>query len=368
MSLDSLLTRVAALPDLPQRRVAALLGACVGDAAARPLHWVYDVDKLRQTLADGGAEAAPEFLPASASPFYALETGESSCYFDMALSALRSLRGKGAFDYDAYVSGLRDDLLGPGSGYDADAKDAWLKLWSEKRAAGETAAPLEGRWLQAAPRHLLENAAAGKERPHGDPGVKQSDGFCVALPYVLKLAGGDDRGELDMAVKELVESMSTDPAAVQMNTAAARLVERALVHPEDDDLVRFVTQEVKEELPEAAEALEAALAKLEEGSEDHVSVVGGFGRSCAQPGSTQGAVHAAAGAGFDLLKAVRTTLPAGGCNVSRSLLIGALCGAREGRERVPTEVTVRTALVVFVFVDRARLGVSGANFCHLFII
>ena len=61
-------------------QVSAILGACVADAAARPLHWVYDMSDLKkflnQKVGSTPEEKAvdrnkfPEFYPESKSPYY----------------------------------------------------------------------------------------------------------------------------------------------------------------------------------------------------------------------------------------------------------------------------------------------------------
>ena len=57
-----------------------LLGATVADAAARPLHWIYDLKKL--SLIKGKKDIA--FFKENKSPFYSILTGEISGYNDMA--------------------------------------------------------------------------------------------------------------------------------------------------------------------------------------------------------------------------------------------------------------------------------------------
>jgi hypothetical protein len=85
--MDALLARARSLPVVQQRAVAAVLGACVADAASRPLHWVYDTDKLESIIA--GSDAA--FFSPSACPFYTLSTGSNSCYHDQMLVGLQAL-------------------------------------------------------------------------------------------------------------------------------------------------------------------------------------------------------------------------------------------------------------------------------------
>ena len=96
--LNSLLESARQLPEIQQRKVAAVLGSCVADAAARPLHWVYDMEAMEiyltkekqgDELVDRNQE--PEFYPVNKSPFYSLPTGDNSCYFDITRAVLENL-------------------------------------------------------------------------------------------------------------------------------------------------------------------------------------------------------------------------------------------------------------------------------------
>ena len=55
-----------------KRAVAATIGSCVADAAARPMHWLYDQQRLDAAVGD---TVAVEFWPESLSPFYTIPTG-----------------------------------------------------------------------------------------------------------------------------------------------------------------------------------------------------------------------------------------------------------------------------------------------------
>ncbi len=74
-----------------QRAAHALLGSVVADAATRPLHWLYDADKVREhAAADNGGDVA--FLPESRSPFYSVPTGQQSPYGDTTLAMVRCVQ------------------------------------------------------------------------------------------------------------------------------------------------------------------------------------------------------------------------------------------------------------------------------------
>jgi len=58
-SVSALLETAAALSELNQRKVGCLVGAAIADAAARPLHWVYDLSDLNKAIAS--SPDTPEF-------------------------------------------------------------------------------------------------------------------------------------------------------------------------------------------------------------------------------------------------------------------------------------------------------------------
>ena len=98
--LNSLLDVAHQLPKTQQRKIASILGACVADAASRPLHWVYSMEALEKYLCKDKCgdimidrNIEPEFYPESRSPFYSLPTGENSCYFDITKAVLENLVG-----------------------------------------------------------------------------------------------------------------------------------------------------------------------------------------------------------------------------------------------------------------------------------
>ena len=64
------------------------LGATVADAAARPLHWVYDQKKLLKYI-KGKKDFT--FLKKNRSPFYRIRTGKVSGYNDVGQVMFRTL-------------------------------------------------------------------------------------------------------------------------------------------------------------------------------------------------------------------------------------------------------------------------------------
>ncbi|KAG9351075.1 hypothetical protein JZ751_024965 [Albula glossodonta] len=89
---------------LADRIVGAIVGAAVADAAAQPLHWIYDPQKLSDILSE--VEPYPEFRPQSANPFYRRDTGQQTCYGDQAYVLLESLCECEGCDIDNQIDGI----------------------------------------------------------------------------------------------------------------------------------------------------------------------------------------------------------------------------------------------------------------------
>ena len=64
------------------------LGATVADAAARPLHWVYDPKKLKSYTKN---KKEVTFLKQNKSPFYSVKTGNVSGYNDVGKVMFKTL-------------------------------------------------------------------------------------------------------------------------------------------------------------------------------------------------------------------------------------------------------------------------------------
>ena len=59
------------------KKVHIFLGATVADAAARPLHWIYDKKKLKSYIKN---KKTITFFKENRCPFYSIKTGEVSGY------------------------------------------------------------------------------------------------------------------------------------------------------------------------------------------------------------------------------------------------------------------------------------------------
>jgi len=343
-SISAQLDAVAALPRAQERAVSSLLGAAVADAAARPLHWVYDMELMEELMKDG---QDADFWPESMSPFYTLPTGARSCYNHVVMAGLQAfVEADGEADLDVYRAVIRR-TFGEGTAWQealARRKEAYTpakrrekretakptnaieeRLAELRKAFGE---PVEGPWLHGAVIHLLDNGEA-------EAGNTEMDAFLLCLPHLLFRANRPGVLEECLTIASLLTGVTTWVTA-QLEVVRAVLEMGGLSRESAEEL------EVEEE---AWAALEQVWERIEE---DHIKVVSDWGNNCHQPGSVQGALHAfvryldvenseEGNVGETFKSAVRETIKAGGCNCSRCNFLGSLMGARAGLKSLPTE-------------------------------
>ena len=89
------------------------LGATVADAAARPLHWVYDQKKLRLYIKN---KKDFSFLKKNKSPFYEIKTGNVSGYNDVGQVMFKTL-SLGLSNIEGRFKKNLIKHFGPGSRY-----------------------------------------------------------------------------------------------------------------------------------------------------------------------------------------------------------------------------------------------------------
>lgn len=68
------------------RAKAAILGGFVADAATMPLHWIYDVEKIKELVGNKN----PEFFNPPSCPFYTYELGENTIVLIFTMLYIRS--------------------------------------------------------------------------------------------------------------------------------------------------------------------------------------------------------------------------------------------------------------------------------------
>ncbi|CAL8346854.1 unnamed protein product [Merluccius merluccius] len=205
---------------LADRAVGAVLGSAVADAAAQPLHWVYDPQKLKALLAK---QPHPEFNPESANPFYRRDTGQQSCYGDQAYVLLESLAECGGLNVEDLTQRTLK-AFGPGSEYDTPVNDPYRVPEGPRPQL-----PIQGPWRHASLKSFLKNMDAGKQ----DTGCEtdmQIDGVAKLAPIVAFYAGKPD---MLAKVESAVRVTQNDDACVAETLAAARILEHFILNGAD---------------------------------------------------------------------------------------------------------------------------------------
>lgn len=325
-----LLKRVRELDPLPQRQIAALLGAAVADAAARPLHWEYDNAALQAHITE--VWDTPEFLSESKSPFYTLPTGENSCYWDIAEASLRAVAG--GYEYQNVLRELvRSFGAGNNKGYDMDA----FKEFAKKVKARDIDTPLKGKYFhEAVLTFLAAYEADNHQLPFGNSKMRSTEGFCLSLPVAIKFFGHAD---FEKNSVEAVETMSTWKTSLQLAMVASNIVINLIKNPAYD--IMSIGVEIADQYPKAKRCIEEIRDAVSNKWDHSTSVIQVFGPACNNPSSFQGAIHATV-TSTSFTEAVRKTIRAGGCNCSRAFFIGAMCGAKYGIEGIPGEWVEKT--------------------------
>uniref|UniRef100_A0A3B5LF56 Selenoprotein J n=1 Tax=Xiphophorus couchianus TaxID=32473 RepID=A0A3B5LF56_9TELE len=213
------------------RAIGAIIGAAVADAAAQPMHWIYNPDRLNEVLSD--LEPRPEFRPLSANPFYRRTTGEQTCYGDQAYVLLESLSQCGDVDVKDLTRRFYE-FFGPGTLYDLPVNDPYRKKGGPKAIL-----PIDGPWRNASLKAFLRNVDAGKEEPGCDVDC-QIDGVTKLAPVVAMFAG---RPEMLEKVESATRVTQNNDMCVAVTLAAARFLELfVLKGPDPDALDAVVAQ------------------------------------------------------------------------------------------------------------------------------
>ena len=308
-----------------QKSRAILLGAAVADAAARPLHWIYDTDEIQKLI---GAKADPEFWPKSESPFYTLPTGANSAYFDLSLVMLRSLgQNSGVFEPRIFMEHVVSHF-GQNTPYETAFQKRKLNYTPEVREKGWPA-PINGPWRHGLVTTMLENFSRTEEIPVGPTTANEIDGFCAALPVWL-VSKPEQRIALSQKALKIVAGgrLCEDHALafLQLLELASAGEQHPIHQLARNPKIYGLPQQITEEIEQVISASEV----------DHSDFVQQVGKACRYSGTFQGALHAVLKAS-SYEEGVRLSILAGGCNCSRSIQVGSLLGAIHGEEKIPKE-------------------------------
>ncbi len=290
------------------------LGATVADAAARPLHWVYNQKKLL-TYIKGKQDFT--FLKKNKSPFYNIKTGKVSGYNEVGQVMFKTLV-EGHRDIEERFKKNITKNFGPGSIY-------WknLNLRAKYKKVKDWRGIVKGPWIHQNIIETVRNIKS-KKKLTGGKKVNESDGYCAALPYFLYGYNFKD-------VKKIISTVTVSKISLKYALAKFYLIDLALKGCKDpiNEFMRIfknnsyfisVVKDIKK------------VKRLK--SKPHSIVVKKLGMACSYPGTFNSSIHSIINS-TNYKGAILKTIKAGGCNCSRVNFIGAYFSALKGVGTIP---------------------------------
>jgi len=298
------------------------LGATVADAAARPLHWVYDPKKLKSYIKN---KKEITFLKQNKSPFYSIKTGNVSGYNDVGQVMFKTLAT--TKKKSEILKNFKKNIIknfGPGSAY-------WRNLKLRKKYKKiKWKKPMNGPWIHQNILETIKNIKAKKSITGGTK-VNESDGYCAALPYYLYNTNEKD-------LKKVIKSVANSKINETYAMAKLKIIDLA-ANGEKTPIQTFVRKYKKNRY--FKDVITNIKKVLKHKNQNHISVVKKFGKACSYPGTFMGSVHVMI-TSKTYKNAVYKTIKAGGCNCSRANFVGAYFAALKGYKNIPTSWISKT--------------------------
>ena len=290
------------------------LGATVADAAARPLHWVYNQKKLL-TYIKGKKDFT--FLKENKSPFYNIKTGKVSGYNEIGQVMFKTLVEGHENIQERFKKNITKNF-GPGSVY-------WknLNLRAKYRKVKDWRGIIKGPWIHQNTIETVKNIKA-KKKLTGGTKVNESDGYCAALPYFLY---GYDINSL----KKIISTVTVSKISLKYALAKFHLIDLALKgnkDPINGFLKKFKKNSYFKSVIEDIKKVKRLKSK------PHPIVVKKLGMACSYPGTFNSSIHSIINS-TNYKSAILRTIKAGGCNCSRVNFIGAYFAALKGVNSIP---------------------------------
>ena len=286
----------------------------MADAAARPLHWVYNQKKLL-TYIKGKQDFT--FLKKNKSPFYNIKTGKVSGYNEVGQVMFKTLV-EGHRDIEERFKKNITKNFGPGSIY-------WknLNLRAKYKKVKDWRGIVKGPWIHQNIIETVRNIKS-KKKLTGGKKVNESDGYCAALPYFLYGYNFKD-------VKKIISTVTVSKISLKYALAKFYLIDLALKGCKDpiNEFMRIfknnsyfisVVKDIKK------------VKRLK--SKPHSIVVKKLGMACSYPGTFNSSIHSIINS-TNYKGAILKTIKAGGCNCSRVNFIGAYFSALKGVGTIP---------------------------------
>ena len=298
------------------------LGATVADAAARPLHWVYNQKKLL-TYIKGKEDFA--FLNKNKSPFYNIKTGRVSGYNDIGQVMFKTLI-EGHENIEVRFKKNIIENFGPGSIY-------WknFNLRAKYKKVKDWRGIIKGPWIHQNVIEAVRNIKAKKNLTGGKK-VNESDGYCAALPYFLYGYRYND-------LKKIISIVTVSEISLKYALAKFHLIDLALKGSKDP-IKDFTLKYKKNSYFKSVVKGIVKVKKLKK--KPHSLVVKKLGMACSYPGTFESAVHSIINS-TNYKNAILRTIKAGGCNCSRVNFIGAYFAALKGFKTIPKNWIKKTS-------------------------
>ncbi len=298
------------------------LGATVADAAARPLHWVYDPVKLKNYIKNKKEVA---FLSQNKCPFYSIKTGNVSGYNDIGQVMYRTLLStKKNEDINKNFKKNIISHFGPSSLY-------WKNLKSRKKYKKiKWVRPINGPWIH---QNILETIQNIKKKNNltGGKKVNESDGFCAALPYFLY-------DQNLSKVKKIIKTIANTKASEQFAIAKFQIIKNAMLGKKNPIKNFYKSNKKNEYFKDVILNLEKV---LKDKNKPHIETVKKYGKACSYPGTFNGSIHAIINS-KNFKSAITKVIKAGGCNCSRANFVGAYFAAFKGKNNIPIKWIKKT--------------------------
>ena len=304
------------------KKLHIFLGAAVADAAARPLHWVYDEKKLKLFIKK---KKNITFFKKNRSPFYSIKTGEVSAYNDIGQVMFKTLTQ--TKNQKNIINNFKKNIVqnfGPGSKY-------WKNLKLRKKYKKiKWKKAMKGPWIH---QNILEtiNNIKLKKTITGGTKVNESDGYCAALPYSLF-------NNSEQKLKRIIRTVANGKISEQYALAKLKIINLANEHNKDP-INTFIRLNSKNNYFKNVIDNIKKVKKLK--NKPHNVVVKKFGKACSYPGTFNGSIHAII-TSINYKNAIIKTIKAGGCNCSRANFVGAYFAAKYGLKSIPKDWIKKT--------------------------
>jgi hypothetical protein len=173
----------------------------ISDAAAMPLHWIYDQSKIQELIA---GESTSNFYHTPSCPFYKYPAGELSPYGGESIPVLRALAKSG---------GLNAEVLG-------DEYASFFSTYDKEDVNGYV-----GR-LNHVPKTFLESKNQGKPLKECAVVDSQAQGIAKVPIIVARYAGTP---ELSQKIEEMVGILQDSKLSVEASLLVGKVLESILL-------------------------------------------------------------------------------------------------------------------------------------------